>query len=108
MPVNKLSTESRQRIDLMCATSDGFELAEADLKMRGPGDFEGTRQSGLAFDLHIADLAKDSPALVEARELGEKILAADPLLEKIENRILVEQLRTLRLDTSFKDYSNIS
>ncbi|MBR5019204.1 MAG: ATP-dependent DNA helicase RecG [Bacteroidales bacterium] len=104
----KLSTESRQRIELMCATSDGFELAEADLKMRGPGDFEGTRQSGLAFDLHIADLAKDSPALVEARELGEKILAADPLLEKIENRILVEQLRTLRLDTSFKDYSNIS
>ena len=104
----KLSTESRQRIDLMCATNDGFELAEADLKMRGPGDFEGTRQSGLAFDLHIADLAKDSPSLVEARELGEKILAADPLLEHIENRLLAEQLRTLRLDTSFKDYSKIS
>ena len=104
----KLSTESRQRIELMCATNDGFELAEADLRMRGPGDFEGTRQSGLAFDLHIADLAKDSPALVEARELGEKILADDPLLEHIENRLLVEQLRTLRLDSTFKDYSNIS
>ena len=104
----KLSTESRQRIELMCATSDGFELAEADLRMRGPGDFEGTRQSGLAFDLHIADLAKDSPALIEARELGEQILAVDPLLEHIENRLLVEQLRTLRLDTSFKDYSKIS
>jgi ATP-dependent DNA helicase RecG len=104
----KLSTESRQRIDLMCATSDGFELAEADLRMRGPGDFEGTRQSGLAFDLHIADLAKDSPALVEARELGEQILAADPLLEHIENRLLVEQLRTLRLDNTYIDYSNIS
>ena len=104
----KLSTESRQRIELMCATNDGFELAEADLRMRGPGDFEGTRQSGLAFDLHIADLAKDSPSLVEARELGTRILADDPLLEHIENRLLVEQLRTLRLDDSFKDYSNIS
>ncbi|MBQ6072740.1 MAG: ATP-dependent DNA helicase RecG [Bacteroidales bacterium] len=104
----KLSSESRQRIDLMCATSDGFELAEADLRMRGPGDFEGTRQSGLAFDLHIADLAKDSPALVEARELGEKILAVDPLLEQPRNRLLDHQLRTLRLDESFKDYSKIS
>ena len=104
----KLSNESRQRIELMCATNDGFELAEADLKMRGPGDFEGTRQSGLAFDLHIADLAKDSPALVEARELGENILADDPLLEHIENRILVEQLRSLRLDNTYVDYSNIS
>jgi len=104
----KLSAESRQRIELMCATNDGFELAEADLKMRGPGDFEGTRQSGLAFDLHIADLAKDSPALVEARELGEQILAADPLLERIENRLLTEQLRTLRLDNTCIDYSKIS
>lgn len=104
----KLSSESRQRIDLMCATSDGFELAEADLRMRGPGDFEGTRQSGLAFDLHIADLAKDSPVLVEARELGEKILAVDPLLEQPRNRLLDHQLRTLRLDESFKDYSKIS
>ena len=104
----KLSTESRQRIELMCATSDGFELAEADLRMRGPGDFEGTRQSGLAFDLHIADLAKDSPSLVEARELGGRILADDPLLEHIENHLLVEQLRTLRLDSTVKDYSKIS
>ena len=104
----KLSSESRQRIELMCATSDGFELAEADLRMRGPGDFEGTRQSGLAFDLHIADLAKDSPALVEARELGEQILAADPQLEQPQNRLLDHQLRTLRLDAGFKDYSNIS
>ena len=104
----KLSSESRQRIDLMCATGDGFELAEADLRMRGPGDFEGTRQSGLAFDLHIADLAKDSPAMMEARELGEAILSDDPLLEKSRNRLLSEQLRALRLDTTFKDYSKIS
>ena len=104
----KLSSESRQRIELMCATSDGFELAEADLRMRGPGDFEGTRQSGLAFDLRIADLAKDSPALAEARELGEQILADDPQLEQPRNRLLDHQLRTLRLDAAFKDYSNIS
>ena len=104
----KLSSESRQRIELMCATSDGFELAEADLRMRGPGDFEGTRQSGLAFDLHIADLAKDAPALAEARELGEQILADGPQLEQPRNRLLDHQLRTLRLDAAFKDYSNIS
>ena len=104
----KLSSESRQRIELMCATSDGFELAEADLRMRGPGDFEGTRQSGLAFDLHIADLAKDAPALAEARELGEQILADDPQLEQPRNRLLDHQLRTLRLDAAFKVYSNIS
>jgi ATP-dependent DNA helicase RecG len=104
----KLSNESRQRIDLMCATSDGFELAEADLRMRGPGDFEGTRQSGLAIDLHIADLAKDSPALVEARELGESILASDPDLSHPRNALLSRQLRTLRFDDTFKDYSKIS
>ena len=104
----KLSAESRQRIDLMCATGDGFALAEADLRMRGPGDFEGTRQSGLAIDLHIADLAKDSPTLTEARELGEAVLAADPLLEKPENRLLAEQLQILRLDAACKNYSKIS
>ena len=104
----KLSADSRQRIDLMCATGDGFELAEADLRMRGPGDFEGTRQSGLAIDLHIADLSKDSPTLTEARELGEQLLAEDPMLERPENRLLAEQLRILRLDAASKDYSKIS
>ena len=104
----KLSTESRQRIELMCATSDGFELAEADLRMRGPGDFEGTRQSGLAFDLHIADLAKDAPALSEARDLAGSILSDDPLLEKPQNRPLAVQLKALRLEDTLKDYSRIS
>ena len=102
----KLSKESRQRIELMCATSDGFELAEADLRMRGPGDFEGTRQSGLAVELHIADLAKDNPVLEEARQLGIKILEQDPLLELPENKLLDEQLK--RLKNNIKDYSNIS
>ena len=102
----QLSSESRKRIDLMCQTNDGFELAEADLKMRGPGDFEGTRQSGLAFDLHIADLAKDSPILEEVRRLGEEILEADPCLEARENAIIARKLRDARLE--IKDYSNIS
>lgn len=104
----KLSAESKKRIDLMCETSDGFLLAEADLRMRGPGDFEGTRQSGLAFDLHIADLAKDSPALEEARLLGEEILAADPMLESAENRLLARQLQELRLEDKIRDFSSIS
>ncbi|MCF0167671.1 MAG: ATP-dependent DNA helicase RecG, partial [Bacteroidales bacterium] len=102
----KLSKESRQRIDLMCQTSDGFELAEADLRMRGPGDFEGTRQSGLAVDLRIADLVKDSPILEEARNLASAILQRDPLLEAPENALLAESVQKMK--TMVKDYSNIS
>ena len=102
----KLSSESKQRIDMMCRTNDGFELAEADLRMRGPGDFEGTRQSGLAIDLHIADLAKDSPLLADARALGEEILAADPMLESPANALLARHLSDLRF--AIKDYSKIS
>jgi ATP-dependent DNA helicase RecG len=102
----KLSKESRQRIEIMCRTTDGFELAEADLRMRGPGDFEGTRQSGLAIDLHIADLAKDNPVLADARETAMRVLENDPLLSAPGNRILVENMA--RLKTEIKDYSNIS
>ncbi len=105
----KMSKESRQRIDLMCQTQDGFELAEADLRMRGPGDLEGTSQSGLAIDLHIANLGKDSQIMEDSRRLAQEILDADPLLEKAENRILREQLQTLRKEgKEAKDYSQIS
>jgi ATP-dependent DNA helicase RecG len=90
----------------MCRTTDGFELAEADLRMRGPGDFEGTRQSGLAIDLHIADLAKDNPVLADARETASRVLENDPLLTAPANRILVDNLAKLK--TEIKDYSNIS
>jgi len=102
----KLSKESRQRIGIMCSTTDGFELAEADLRMRGPGDFEGTRQSGLAIDLRIADFAKDNPVLADARETASRILANDPLLSAPGNRLLSEGLS--RLKTEIKDYSKIS
>ena len=103
----KLSKESKQRIDLMCETNDGFELAEADMRLRGPGDFEGTRQSGLAFDLHIADLGKDSPLLEEARSLGISVLDADPDLAAEENAVLNRTLEALRPSLP-KDFSNIS
>ena len=105
----KLSKESRQRIDLMCQTSDGFELAEADLRMRGPGDLEGTSQSGLAMDLHISNLAKDSQILEDARQLALSVLEADPLLEHPANGLLRTQLATLKKDGKAPtDYSQIS
>ena len=102
----KLSAESKQRIDLMCATSDGFELAEADLRMRGPGDFEGTRQSGLAIDLHIANLGRDGIVLQEARELGELILERDPELSAPANALLRTHLKDVKYLRD--DFSNIS
>lgn len=105
----KLSEDSRKRIELMCSTNDGFELAEADLKMRGPGDMEGTRQSGLAFDLHIADISKDSPILNQARAAASDILAEDPLLGKPSSALLrsgLDRLRQTQGETV--DYSTIS
>lgn len=102
----KLSDDSRKRIELMCQTNDGFELAEADLRMRGPGDFEGTRQSGLAFDLHIADLAKDSPMLELARNVAADVLSADPKLASPANSLLVRALKEVKFE--YKDYSQIS
>ena len=102
----KLSAESRKRIELMCATSDGFELAEADMRMRGPGDFEGTRQSGLAIDLHIADLGRDGALLEEVRSLAQAVLEDDPSLEKPQNVLLRKALAEQKME--IKDYSNIS
>lgn len=105
----RLSQESRQRIELMCSTNDGFELAEADLRMRGPGDIEGTQQSGLAIDLRLSNLSKDAPLLNYAREVASAILERDPLLELPENQLLVHQLTYLRNQGEEPvDYSRIS
>lgn len=106
----KLSKESRQRIDLMCATNDGFELAEADLRMRGPGDIEGTQQSGLAIDLRISNLAQDSQILQLARMTAEEILDRDPSLAGGENTLLVSQLAQMKKQDPLVDidYSKIS
>jgi len=92
----KLSNESRKRIDIMTRTSDGFEIAEADLKLRGPGDLEGTQQSGIAFDLHIANLARDGILLQHVRDIAQHILDDDPDENHPENHIFWQQLRIRR------------
>ena len=102
----KTSREAQQRLDLMCATEDGFEIAEQDMKMRGPGDLEGTQQSGLPISLNIASLARDGQLLTEARDYAGRILEADPGLESPQNVLLVRELRKAKYD--IKDYSKIS
>ncbi len=102
----KLSRESRARIELMCSTGDGFKLAEADLKMRGPGSFEGTQQSGLPIELRLSNLSTDGAILSEARESAIEILKEDLLLEKPQNRVLRVALNRIKRES--KDYSLIS
>ena len=92
----KLGAESRKRIETMVATNDGFEIAEADMRLRGPGDIEGTQQSGIAFDLKISNLAKDGQILQYARDIAESIINEDPMLEQPQNDILRKQLIALR------------
>ena len=92
----KLAEETRKRIDIMCDTNDGFRIAEADLKLRGPGDLEGTQQSGIAFDLKIADIARDGQIVQMARNEAQKIIDADPTCEKPEYKMLWNRLKELR------------
>ena len=92
----KLTDDSRKRIDIMTRTTDGFEIAEADLRLRGPGDLEGTQQSGIAFDLHIANLARDGILLQHVRDIALSLLDDDPDESRPENRILWQQLRERR------------
>ena len=102
----KLSKESRHRIELMCATENGFELAEEDMKMRGPGDLEGTQQSGLPISLNIASLAKDGLILNAARAAADAVLVEDPALMSDHNQLLRKELR--KDQYQIKDYSKIS
>ncbi len=106
MTGHKLSKESRHRIELMCATENGFELAEEDMKMRGPGDLEGTQQSGLPISLNIASLAKDGLILNAARDCAETVLKEDPTLTSDRNQLLRKELRKDKYN--IKDYSKIS
>ena len=89
----KLSADARKRLETMVRTNDGFEIAETDLKLRGPGDIEGTQQSGIPFDLKIAHLGRDGQILQYAREIASEILDSDPDLIKEENIIFQKQLR---------------
>lgn len=92
----KLSEETRKRIEIMVQTNDGFEIAEADLKLRGPGDLEGTQQSGVAFDLKIANLARDGQMLQYVREVAGRIIEEDPTETLPENAVLWQHLQLLR------------
>ena len=91
-----LATETRKRINIMCDTNDGFRIAEADLKLRGPGDLEGTQQSGMAFDLKIANIARDGQIVQMARDEAQKIIDDDPDCTKPEYATLWNRLRELR------------
>ena len=93
----EMSKDTRKRMDIMVATNDGFRIAEADLQLRGPGDLEGTQQSGLPFELHIASLSTDGQLLEVARQAAMEILDADPLLEQTHNRIYKQRLDYLRI-----------
>ena len=106
MTGNRVSKESRHRIELMCSTENGFELAEEDMKMRGPGDLEGTQQSGLPITLNIASLAKDGAILNDARAYAESVLDRDPGLSSSANAPLRDELRKEKY--RIRDYSRIS
>lgn len=92
----KLAEDTRRRLEIMVSTNDGFEIAEADLKLRGPGDLEGTQQSGIAFDLKIANLSKDGQLLHYVREIARAIVDKDPSGVLLENQVLWQQLKSLR------------
>ena len=104
---NEISADTRKRMNIMVETNDGFRIAEADLQLRGPGDLEGTMQSGTPFDLHIANLATDGRFVALARQAALEILDTDPLLEDETNRIYKNQLDILRVKQSY-NWSEIS
>lgn len=103
---DKVSKESQRRLDLMCMTENGFELAEEDMKMRGPGDLEGTQQSGLPITLNIASIVKDGQLLAEARDYAQHVLDSDPTLSSPENALLRAELRKDKY--VINDFSKIS
>ena len=103
----ELSKDTRKRMEIMVATNDGFRIAEADSALRGPGDLQGTLQSGTPFELHIANLATDGQIVTLARQAAKEILDKDPLLEDQMNRIYKHQLDILRVKQSF-NWSEIS
>jgi ATP-dependent DNA helicase RecG len=106
MSSDKLTREAAKRIEVMIRTNDGFEIAETDLQLRGPGDIEGTLQSGIPFDLKIADLGKDGQLIEYVRHIAEEILNQDPLLESNQNLIFRPELK--RLFSQRQSWSNIS
>src|SRR5690606_32280090 len=101
----KIGTESKKRLDTMVRTNDGFEIAEMDMKLRGPGDLEGTQQSGIGFDLKIANLSKDGEILKLARDVASDLLEKDSYLQLEENRVLLESLKSKQTDFNWSAIS---
>jgi ATP-dependent DNA helicase RecG len=106
MTSDKLSGEAAKRIEVMIRSNDGFEIAETDLQLRGPGDIEGTQQSGIPFDLKIADLGKDGQIIEYVRNIANEILQNDPLLEDNQNLVFRSELK--RLFGKVQSWSKIS
>ena len=106
MSSHKLTRDGKKRLETMVATNDGFEIAEADLKLRGPGDIEGTQQSGIAFDLKKANIARDGRILQYVRDIASNILEKDPYLGFTENQVLLTTLQ--KMESTAIDWSNIS
>ena len=102
----ELSADTRKRMEIMTESNDGFVIAEADLKLRGPGDLEGTQQSGIPFNLKIADLVRDNAILFRTREIAESIISQDPKLSQPEHLVLKQQLS--RLSGNRYDWGRIS
>jgi ATP-dependent DNA helicase RecG len=107
MSGDKLSADARKRLGAMVETCDGFELAELDMKLRGAGDINGTQQSGMAFDLKIADLVRDNQIIEHTRRIAQEILADDPYLQKSENRLLATIIKRFAKGVG-EDFSMIS
>jgi ATP-dependent DNA helicase RecG len=106
MTSDKLSREAARRIEVMIRSSDGFEIAETDLQLRGPGDIEGTQQSGIPFDLKIADLGRDGQIIEYVRNIADEVLQKDPLLEDNQNTVFKSELK--RLFSQVQSWSKIS
>jgi ATP-dependent DNA helicase RecG len=102
----ELGKDTRKRIEIMTRTNDGFEIADADLKLRGPGDLEGTQQSGIPFTLRVANLARDGQMLQFVRTVASELLDEDPFLQRPEHTILKKQLQKMQKDTV--DWKKIS
>ena len=106
MSKNKIAADTRKRLEIMTATTDGFVIAEADMRMRGPGDIEGTMQSGIPLDLRIANLATDGQIVQVARDCARAILDRDPSLALPEHAMLAPELE--KLFARHTDLSRIS
>jgi ATP-dependent DNA helicase RecG len=102
----KLSGDTRRRIQIMCETNDGFEIAEEDMRLRGPGDLEGTQQSGIPFDLHIANLARDGQVVQLARDVAKRVLDSDPEGDRPEHASM--WIALAELNKNSVDWSSIS